>query len=140
MAGCVVGGLALQACAPKGTPPDSSSIALAAVPQTRWTADSAAWGKDWNQRKDAAWRSYDGVAFGPGSAYPATRYTLRNPEPGTEYLPLIDNPMFGSISQEEAPSAGFPAALVPNESYYVNGVDMGPSPDRAQAGFPVKAQ
>lgn len=137
LTGMALGGLALAGCGLKGAPPpDSSAIGTAAVPG-RWTAHSVAW-KEANQ---SDWMSYDGVAFGPGSAFPAERHTLRRPDMNTEYLPPIDNPMFGAMTQEEAAGAyKFPAVLVPSENYYVNGVDMGPSPNRQQAGIPLKGQ
>lgn len=137
LAGVTVGSLCFVGCAPKGTPPDTSAIGKmgAAVPGTRWTSNPVA-----TEKNVSDWNAYDGVAFGPGSAFPTTRYTLRNPSFQAEYLPALDNPLYGAMSEEEGGSYRFPAVDVPSESYYVNGVDQGPSVDRLQAGIPVKAQ
>lgn len=142
LAGLALGGMALGGCAPKGAPVDTSSVGTRAIPPvqgSRWISQAPAWSDAWNKTYPDPWQSYDGMAFGPGSDFPANRPTLRNPAPGDEYLPLLDNPMFGAMAQEEAPQP-FPAVEVPSESYYVNGRDMGPSPDRQQAGIPVSGQ
>lgn len=131
------GSLALAGCTPKGTPPDTSAIGVAAEPGTRWVAHPAA-----SEAQNVSdWHSYDGIAFGPGSAYPVTRYTLRNPQPTAEYLPALDNPLYGAMSEEEPHGPyHYPSVLVPSEDYYVNGVNTGPSVDRLQAGIPVSGQ
>lgn len=135
LAGVMAGGLALVGCTPKGTPVDTSAIGVAAVNGTRWAAHSAAW----QGQNVSDWHSYDGIAYGPGSAYPTTRYTLRNPQPGAEYLPALDNPLYGAMAEEEKGKEPyrFPAIQVPSDDYYVNGVNTGPSVDRQQAGVPV---
>ena len=131
----VVGAASLAACHASGVAPDTSSMGIQM--RGRWVSQSAAW-KD----KNVGYSSYQGIAFGPGSAASIKRTTLNNPDPNVDYVPLMvpaggNSPQVYAAVPEGRHEVTPPVS--PSDDYFVNGRDLGPSVDRAPGtGGPAK--